>query len=138
MDRGWLAHGLIACPISGHFVQKLACYELSSRMSAFPESGRSDRQKLGEIRVRFRPEAASASICYVSISHGYYKIRYKLIIVVIRITLRITQHAGVAERIVPSNVKMLVYPNTGIGILNQIVKIRHTGSTQQVVLMTLR
>ncbi len=24
-------------------------------MSAFPESGRSDRQKLGEIRVRFRP-----------------------------------------------------------------------------------
>jgi hypothetical protein len=27
-------------------------------MSAFPESGRSDRQKLGEIRVRFRPEAA--------------------------------------------------------------------------------
>jgi len=28
-----------------------------SLMSAFPESGRSDRQKLGEIRVRFRPEA---------------------------------------------------------------------------------
>ncbi len=27
-------------------------------MSAFPESGRSDRQKLGENRVRFRPEAA--------------------------------------------------------------------------------
>jgi len=26
-------------------------------MSAFPESGRSDRQKLGEIRVRFRPQA---------------------------------------------------------------------------------
>jgi len=26
-------------------------------MSAFPESGRSDRQKLGEIRVRLRPEA---------------------------------------------------------------------------------
>ncbi len=24
-------------------------------MSAFPESGRSDREKLGEIRVRFRP-----------------------------------------------------------------------------------
>ncbi len=28
-----------------------------SLMSAFPESGRSDRQRLGEIRVRFRPEA---------------------------------------------------------------------------------
>jgi hypothetical protein len=28
-----------------------------SVMSAFPESGRSDRQKLGEIRVRFRPRA---------------------------------------------------------------------------------
>jgi hypothetical protein len=28
-----------------------------SLMSAFPESGHSDRQKLGEIRVRFRPEA---------------------------------------------------------------------------------
>jgi len=27
-------------------------------MSAFPESGRSDRQKLGEIKVRFRPQAA--------------------------------------------------------------------------------
>ena len=26
-------------------------------MSAFPESGRSDRQKLGENRVRFRPKA---------------------------------------------------------------------------------
>jgi len=26
-------------------------------MSAFLESGRSDRQKLGEIKVRFRPEA---------------------------------------------------------------------------------
>ena len=31
-----------------------------SLMSAFPESGRSDRQKLGEIRVRFRPEADGA------------------------------------------------------------------------------
>ena len=28
-----------------------------SRMSAFIESGRSDRQKLGEIRVCFRPQA---------------------------------------------------------------------------------
>jgi len=28
-----------------------------SLMSAFPESGRSDRQKLGDIRVRFRPGA---------------------------------------------------------------------------------
>ena len=27
-------------------------------MSAFPESGRSDRQKFGEIKVRFRPGAA--------------------------------------------------------------------------------
>ncbi len=81
---------------------------------------------------------ACAAICYASTSHGYYKIRYKLIILVIRITLRITQHAGVAERIVPSNVKMPVYPKTGIVILNQFVKIRHTGSTQQVVLMTLR
>jgi len=26
-------------------------------MSAFPESGRSDQQKLGEIKVRFRPKA---------------------------------------------------------------------------------
>ncbi len=26
-------------------------------MSPFPESGRSDRRKFGEIRVRFRPEA---------------------------------------------------------------------------------
>jgi len=26
-------------------------------MSAFPESGRSDRKKLGEIKVRFRPKA---------------------------------------------------------------------------------
>ena len=26
-------------------------------MSAFPESGRSDRKKLGEIKVRFRPQA---------------------------------------------------------------------------------
>ena len=26
-------------------------------MSAFPESVRSDRQKLGEIRVRFRPKS---------------------------------------------------------------------------------
>ena len=67
--------------------------------------------------------AASAAICYASISHGYYKIRYKLIIVVIRITLRITQHAGVAESIVTSNVKMPVYPKTGIGILNQIAAL---------------
>jgi len=29
----------------------------SMLMSAFPESGRSDRQKLSEIDVRFRPEA---------------------------------------------------------------------------------
>ena len=29
-----------------------------SLMSAFPESGRSDQQKLGEIKVRFRPQAA--------------------------------------------------------------------------------
>ena len=27
-------------------------------MSAFPESGRSDQKKLGEIKVRFRPKAA--------------------------------------------------------------------------------
>jgi hypothetical protein len=31
-------------------------------MSAFPESGRSDQQKLGEIRVRFRPEAVVQGI----------------------------------------------------------------------------
>ena len=107
-------------------------------MTALIGTGHSIDQKNDEVKGSFRPEAASASIYYVSISHWYYKIRYKLIIVVIRITLRITQHAGVAERIVPSNVKMPVYPKTGIGILNQIVKIRHTGSTQQVVLMTLR
>ncbi len=29
----------------------------TSLMSAFPESGRSDQQKLGEIKARFRPEA---------------------------------------------------------------------------------
>ncbi len=29
-------------------------------MSAFPESGRSDQQKVGESRVRFRPDAAVA------------------------------------------------------------------------------
>ena len=28
-------------------------------MSPFPESGRSDRQKLGEISVRLRPQAAT-------------------------------------------------------------------------------
>ncbi len=33
-------------------------FSKSSLMFAFPESGRSDQQKLGEIRVRFRPEAA--------------------------------------------------------------------------------
>ncbi len=81
---------------------------------------------------------ACAAICYASTSHGYHKIRYKLIIVVIRITLRITQHAGVAERIVPSNVKMAVYPKTGICILILNVKIRRTGITHLVVLMTVR
>ena len=30
----------------------------SSLMSAFPESGRSDHQKLSNIKVRFRPQAA--------------------------------------------------------------------------------
>ncbi len=33
-------------------------------MSAFPESGRSDRWKLGQIKVRFRPEAdIQVSLC---------------------------------------------------------------------------
>ena len=39
-------------------------------MSAFLQSGRSDHQKLSEIKVRFRPKAASAAsaaLCYVAI-----------------------------------------------------------------------
>ena len=45
----------------------------NSRTSAFPESGRSDRQKLGEIRVRFRPTAViysfknGVSRCYLTL-----------------------------------------------------------------------
>ncbi len=42
----------------------------SSLMSAFPESGRSDRQNLTEFRVRFRPQAVVKGInvarCYAA------------------------------------------------------------------------
>ena len=37
-----------------------------SLMSAFPETGRSDQQKLGENRVRFRPRAATPIIVLVT------------------------------------------------------------------------
>ncbi len=43
---------------NGRFGSLAAPLDDVSLMSAFLQSGRSDRQKLGQIRVRFRPEAA--------------------------------------------------------------------------------
>ncbi len=37
MARGWPAHGLIACPICGLIVQKLDCYQIKGKMSAFDD-----------------------------------------------------------------------------------------------------
>jgi hypothetical protein len=39
-------------------------------MSAFPESGRSDWQKLGEIKVRFRPQADVLIIQQIRMPEG--------------------------------------------------------------------
>ena len=44
-------------------------YQLTSGMSAFPEGGRSDRQKLSEIKVRFRPET-DVKDCLRSVFHS--------------------------------------------------------------------
>jgi len=45
-------------------------------MTAFPESGRSDRQKLGEIKGRFRPEAV-ARLSFSIVCFGVRQMRYQ-------------------------------------------------------------
>jgi hypothetical protein len=46
-------------PKYGLFVQKLDCYGICSKMSAFPETGRSEAPKSVKSKVCFRPEAAA-------------------------------------------------------------------------------